>query len=524
MGIICKDMKNIFVIQGDSLQRRYTFYDKDKNIITNQRLNSVLFSCKRLNYEQFLTYDDGAWVLTLTSEITSNFKQCRTSYDLTLYFESEQVSTQVYRAEFNVLKKDMIEDVEVSGEGESVDLDDIDVRVDTNINIIVSGSKNHDELEHRDFDDQHPMSAITGLEDALQSLDNDKQDNINDLNFIRDGANKGNTAVQPSQLSVYRTSALQDEIDNDIQSQIDALAASSDVVDIVGTHAELLAYDTQDIHDNDIIKVIADETHAGAPSYYRWVISGSVGTWHYVGSESVSYTKAETDALLNQKQSTIADLATIRNGASLGATAVQPEAGKGLFSGSYNDLTDKPTIPAAITEYLKSASVSGNTLNLVKNDGTTLPFTPQGGGGGNTSLELINEITLDESSSAIRIDKDVNSNAFTLNRAILFIFLPTTNDGADHNFYFQSTTYPYISFGGISGGKTTIVIEAEKNGLIRATKYQYGRDFNAQRIAPSAATGNDGKMPGDITMVRTANFSGNVFPVGTVFKLMGVRA
>lgn len=162
-------------------------------------------------------------MLTLTSEITSNFKQCRTSYDLTLYFESEQVSTQVYRAEFNVLKKDMIEDVEVSGEGESVDLDDIDVVVDTNINIVVSGSKNHDELEHRDFNNQHPMSAITGLEDALQGLDNDKQDNISDLNFIRDGANKGNTAVQPSQLSVYRTAALQDQIDVGLENRIKAL-------------------------------------------------------------------------------------------------------------------------------------------------------------------------------------------------------------------------------------------------------------------------------------------------------------
>ena len=51
----------------------------------------------------------------------------------------------------------------------------------------------------------------------------------------------------------------------------------------------------------------------------------------------------------NTKQDTITDLATIRSGASKGATAVQPEAGKGLFSGSYNDLTDKPTIPAEVT-------------------------------------------------------------------------------------------------------------------------------------------------------------------------------
>ena len=50
----------------------------------------------------------------------------------------------------------------------------------------------------------------------------------------------------------------------------------------------------------------------------------------------------------NTKQDIITDLATIRSGASKGATAVQPEAGKGLFSGSYNDLTDKPTIPTAL--------------------------------------------------------------------------------------------------------------------------------------------------------------------------------
>lgn len=80
------------------------------------------------------------------------------------------------------------------------------------------------------------------------------------------------------------------------------------------------------------------------------MISGGAGTWAYVGSESASYTKAEADALLNQKQDKISDLETIRSGAALGATAVQPEEGKGLFSGSYNDLTDKPTIPPAVTD------------------------------------------------------------------------------------------------------------------------------------------------------------------------------
>ena len=66
----------------------------------------------------------------------------------------------------------------------------------------------------------------------------------------------------------------------------------------------------------------------------------------------------------NTKQDIITDLATIRSGASKGATAVQPEAGKGLFSGSYNDLTDKPAIPDAVTE----GTVSG--WGFTKNTGT----------------------------------------------------------------------------------------------------------------------------------------------------------
>ena len=66
----------------------------------------------------------------------------------------------------------------------------------------------------------------------------------------------------------------------------------------------------------------------------------------------------------NTKQDIINDLATIRSGASKGSTAVQPESGKGLFSGSYNDLTDKPTIPDAVTEGTVSS------WGFTKNTGT----------------------------------------------------------------------------------------------------------------------------------------------------------
>lgn len=161
-------------------------------------------------------------------------------------------------------------------------------------------------------------------------------------------------------LDGYATESYVDGEINDVQEQIDAIVSRSDVVDVVGTYAELQAYDTSSLGENDVVKVLNDSTHSNQRSYYRWVNNA----WSYVGSESVGYTKAETDTLLNSKQNTISDLSTIRSGAALGATAVQPEAGKGLFSGNYNDLANKPTIPSAVTE----STVSG--WGFTKNTGT----------------------------------------------------------------------------------------------------------------------------------------------------------
>ena len=56
----------------------------------------------------------------------------------------------------------------------------------------------------------------------------------------------------------------------------------------------------------------------------------------------------KVNELVDDKQDTISDLATIRSGAALGATAVQPnDLATVATSGSYNDLSNKPTIPAA---------------------------------------------------------------------------------------------------------------------------------------------------------------------------------
>ena len=53
--------------------------------------------------------------------------------------------------------------------------------------------------------------------------------------------------------------------------------------------------------------------------------------------KSTTYTKTEVDTALSAKQDTISDLATIRSGATLGATAVQPISGKGLSTNDFSD-------------------------------------------------------------------------------------------------------------------------------------------------------------------------------------------
>lgn len=103
-----------------------------------------------------------------------------------------------------------------------------------------------------------------------------------------------------SEVNSAIASAVSDEADarsaadSGLQSQIDALAAASDVTDIVGTYAALQAYDTSRLSDNDIIKVLQDETHDDETTYYRW--HASTQTFSLIGEEGPYYTKAAADA------------------------------------------------------------------------------------------------------------------------------------------------------------------------------------------------------------------------------------
>lgn len=193
--------------------------------------------------------------------------------------------------------------------------------------------------------------------------------------------NSGATTTNIGQIATNTTNIANEIIDrqnadNGLQTQINAIVSKSDVVDIVGTYAELQAYDTSTLGNNDVVKVISDSTHNNAPSYYRWVITGGVGAWVYIGSESETYTKAETDALLNDKQDVITDLATIRAGAALGATALQAGDNVSELVNDAGYLTQHQTladlgITATASEINVLDGITASTAELNYTDGVT---------------------------------------------------------------------------------------------------------------------------------------------------------
>lgn len=105
---------------------------------------------------------------------------------------------------------------------------------------------------------------------------------------------------------------------------------------------------------------------------------------------------------------------------------------KSNFSGSYNDLTDKPTIPGAYTLPIASSTVLGGVQPVAKTDAMTQSvgvdaagalWTPPGSGGGSDKpWRLIRTIEITESVAVIVISEDENGNPFEVSD--IFIYAP----------------------------------------------------------------------------------------------------
>ena len=135
----------------------------------------------------------------------------------------------------------------------------------------------------------------------------------------------------------------------DIWEEIEEIEAASDVTDVVGTHAELEAYDTSKLKDNDIIKVLEDETQNDQITYYRW--DTDTETFTLIGAIGPYYTKSEANNTFQGKLTAGSNI-TIDANNEISATDTTYTAGEGVeINGTtvnakvrkvYNYLTSRP--------------------------------------------------------------------------------------------------------------------------------------------------------------------------------------
>lgn len=195
-------------------------------------------------------------------------------------------------------------------------------------------------------------SALTVTDKTVDILVPTKTSDLtNDSGFVAntvDNLVNYYTKAQTDSAIATETTA-REGADQNLQEQIDAIAAGSDVVDIVGTYAELQSYDTSKLHNNDIIKVLSDETRSGATTYYRW--STTTEDFSYIGSQGPFYTKSESDSTFVPQTRTV--------------------NGKPLSSNITLDATDVGALPNSTV----IPTVNDATLTIQKNGATVTTFT-----------------------------------------------------------------------------------------------------------------------------------------------------
>lgn len=101
----------------------------------------------------------------------------------------------------------------------------------------------------------------------------------------------------------------QQKKDEDLQKQIDDIASSSNIADMVDTYASLQTYDTSKLDDGDRIQVLMDAGHENASTIWRYNSDkDALGQFpfDYIGKyATVAYTRSEIDSQHNEIKSSI---------------------------------------------------------------------------------------------------------------------------------------------------------------------------------------------------------------------------
>ena len=233
--------------------------------------NPVSLNYLETNYTT-KTYVDG--------EVDTLFEEITNETDRAIEKENELSSS------IDTLNKDLLQEIE--------DRENADSELKTRVSTIESSYIKKD-----------GSVSMTGN----LNLNSNKITNLKNPESDTDAVNKQflNTSIATAQSSLE--SKINTEIsnrqtaDSNLQSQIDAITSSSDVVDVVATKADLNSYDKSKLTDKDIIKVLKDESQSDKTTYYRF--DNSTSSFTLIGGVGPYYTQSEVDTKINDVTSTL---------------------------------------------------------------------------------------------------------------------------------------------------------------------------------------------------------------------------
>lgn len=152
------------------------------------------------------------------------------------------------------------------------------------------------EAEERDAKDTILENKIDEEKSVREAKDAELESKID--NEVSDRETAVSSLKSDLEAKINAEESARSAKDDELQTQIDAAINATDVRDVVGTKAELNSYPTAGLGDNDIIKVLADESRDGATTYYRYTKATS--TFNLIGAIGPYYTKVEADKKIEE--------------------------------------------------------------------------------------------------------------------------------------------------------------------------------------------------------------------------------
>lgn len=309
-----------------------------------------------------------------------------------------------------------------------------------------------------------------------------------------------------------------------LQGEIDEIKNNPDVFDIVATYADLQNYDTSTITDKDVVRVLRDETHNNASTYYRWDAADQ--EFDYIGETGDYYTKAQVDVLLDGKQDelTAGDNITIVDES--GSLVISAEGGgiTELTSADYDYPTNNPdgvaiwNLNAGIYTRASSVKVYLSTNTVADSQYTEFILTPAETSGGtpvmgvaylSRSNPLVSYANVNTNGSMIG-----STTSFLTRGSIVQSTGTSTNSVMSQNavtsmVYADPSTKQKVQISGFASGTAAIAIgnsaDANQNYAISIGSIATAQNGATYSIALGAGAETTAKGQMDISTARLGN-------------------